>query len=148
MNLKEHYKKILEDVATPELSTFLRSASDSSSMQGNRQEAQRVDGVREYIESSPHLYRLNPATQMPEEAQGVRISPALHDAIAAAISSQEGRGLAPVFVKQLESFIEKHGHVVGRANLRSSRPMSSRPTTQWSTSRGLDDSGIIGLKFK
>jgi hypothetical protein len=145
--LKEHYKKkILEDVATPELSTFLRNASDTSSIQGNQKESQKVDKVREFIESSPHLYRLNPDTQMPEEVKGVKIAPALYDAITAAVKSKEGRKLAPFFVKQLESFIEKHGHIVGRTDLPSSRSMSSPTTTQWSTSRGLDDSGLINLK--
>ncbi len=154
-SLKEYFKnnlkrQLAEDLTTPEVTAYMRRLSHASSKRGNAAESDRIDREREEMEKSPHLYRMNSTTGNPEKVEGVRISPALHAAInAAVIDGEDGEDLSPHHIRQLRSFVQQHGDVVGRAvgtpwqyTSRAVAP-SSPDSLQYSTSRGLDDSDMI-----
>jgi len=118
MTLKEYFKqRLLEDLATPELVDYY-SNTVLGNPNTNPETASLSKNMRRHhllqkraVMASPHLFTLNKETGKPERVVGASLSPELHTALRAAISSDryDYRPMSPEHKELIKDFVDKHG---------------------------------------
>ena len=117
ISLKEYFKqRLLEDLATPELVDYYSNSvlgnpetAGLSKKEKNMKRHYRLE--RRAVMASPHLFTLNKETGKPERVVGASLSPELHTALRAAISSDryDHRPMSPEHKKLIKDFVTQYG---------------------------------------